>query len=82
MHLNKSPGKDLIIASWFKKLYCYRDTLTELYKNTYEGSDILPLLLTEAKTTFIAKKELTENAKNYRPIACLNLTYKKYTLVV
>ena len=49
MHLNKSPGKDLIIAFWFKKLDFYRDRLTELYQNTYEGNDILPLWLTEAK---------------------------------
>ena len=33
MHLNKSPGKDLIIAFWFKKLH-------ELYQNTYEGNNI------------------------------------------
>ena len=79
MHLNKSPGKDLLIAFWFKKLHFYRDRLTELYQNTYEGNDTLPLWLTEAKTTLIAKNEQTENAKNYRPIACLNLTYKIYT---
>ena len=79
MHLNKSLGKDLIRAFWLKKLHFYRDRLTELYQNTYEGNGILPLWLTEAKTTLIAKSEQTENAKNYRPVACLNLTYKIYT---
>ena len=79
MLLNNSPGKDLIIAFWFKNLHFYRDRLTELYQNTYEGNNILPLWLTKAKTTLITKKEQTENAKNYRPIACLNLTYKIYT---
>ena len=39
MDLNKSPGKDLIYL-WFKKLHFYRDRLTELYQNTYEGNDI------------------------------------------
>ena len=39
MDLNKSPGKDLIY-SWFKKLHFYRDRLTEVYQNTYEGNDI------------------------------------------
>ena len=53
--------------------------LTELYQDTYEGNDILPLWLTESKTSLIAKNEQTKNAKNYRPIACLNLTYKVYT---
>ena len=66
MHLNKSPGKDLIVTFWFKKLHFYRDRITELYQNTYEGNGILPLWLTEAKTTLIAKNEQTENAKNYR----------------
>ena len=67
------------IAFWFKKLHFYRDRLTELYQNTYEGNDALPLWLTEAKTTLIVKNKQTENAKNYRPIACLILTYKIYT---
>ena len=79
MHLNKSPGKDLIIAFWFKKPHFYRDRLTKLYQNTYEGNNILPLWLNEAKTTLIAKNKQTENAKKCRPIACLNLTYKIYT---
>ena len=34
MSLNNSPGKDLIIAFWLKKLHFYRDRLTELYQNT------------------------------------------------
>ena len=79
MHLNKSPRKDLIIGFWFENLHFYRERLTELYQNTYESNNILPLWLTEAKTTLIAKNKQTENAKNYRPIACLNLTYKIYT---
>ena len=56
MHLNKSPGRDFIIAFWFKKLHFYRVRLTKLYQNTYEGNDILPLWLTEVKTTLITKK--------------------------
>ena len=79
MSLNKSPGKDLIIALWLKKLHFYRDRLTELYKNIYDGKETLPTWLTEAKTTLIAKNKHFNNAKNYRPIACLNWTYKIYT---
>ena len=40
MPLNKSPGKDLIIAFWFKKLHFYRDRLTELYQNTSDSKEI------------------------------------------
>ena len=75
MSLKKSPGKDLIIAFWFKKLHFYRDRLTELYQNTYDGKDTLPTWLTEAKTTLITKNKHTNNAKKYRSIACLYLTY-------
>ena len=79
MSRNKSPGKDLIITFWFKKLHFYRDRSTELYQNTYDGKESLPTRLTEARTTLIAKSEHTKNAKNYRRIACLDLSYKIYT---
>ena len=76
MSLNKSPGKDLIITFWLKKIHFYRDRLTELYQNTCYGKETLPTWLTEAKTTLIAKNEHTNNAKDYRPIACLNLAIR------
>ena len=78
MSLNKSPSKDLVIAFWFKKLDFYRDRLAGLYQNTYDCRETLPTWLTEAKTRLIAKSDYTKNAKNYRPIASLNLTYKIY----
>ena len=34
IQLNKSPGRDLIISFWNKRLYFYRDKLTELYQST------------------------------------------------
>ena len=79
MFLNKSPGKYLIIPFWLKKLHFYRDRLTEFYQNSYDGKETLPTWLTEPKTTRITKSQHTKNNKNYRPIACLNLTYKIYT---
>ena len=79
MFLNKSPGKYLIIPFWLKKLPFYRDRLTEFYQNSYDGKETLPTWLTEPKTTLITKSQHTKNNKNYRPIACLNLTYKIYT---
>ena len=42
MSLNKLPGKDLIIASWFK--------------NTYDCKETLPTWLTEAKMLEVKKK--------------------------
>ena len=33
----------------------------------------------KGKTIFLPKNQVTEAAKHYRPIACLNITYKLYT---
>ena len=50
-----------------------------LYQNTFEGSTTLPDWLTLTKTILLPKIEHTHAVKSYRPIACLNLTYKLYT---
>ena len=79
MHLRKSPGRDLLIGYWFKKFTFYIEPLANLYWNTFEGSTTLPDWLTLAKTIFLPKNEHTHAAKNYRPMACLNHTYRLYT---
>ena len=79
MHLEKSPGRDLSIGYWFKKLTFYIDPSANLNQNTFQGSTTLPDWLTHPKTILLTKNEHTHAAKNYRPIACLNLTYKLYT---
>ena len=79
IHLGKSPGRDLLIGYWFKKLTFYIEPLANLYQNTFKGSTTLPDWLTLAKTILLLKNEHTQAAKNYQPIACLNLTYKLYT---
>ena len=79
IHLGKSPGRDLIIGYWFKKLTFYIEPLANLYQNTFEGLTTLPDWLTLAKTILLPKNEHTQAAKNSRPFACLNLTYKLYT---
>ena len=79
IHLGKCPGRDSLIRYWFKKLTFYIEPLANLYQNTFEGPTTLPDCLTLAKTILLPKNEHTHAAKNYRPIACLNLTYKLYT---
>ena len=79
IHLGKSPGRDLLIGYWFKKLTFYIEPLANLYQNTFKGSTTLPDWLTLAKTILLLKNEHTQAAKNYQQIACLNLTYKLYT---
>ena len=81
IHLEKYPGRDTgtLIGYWFKRLIFYIETLANLYQNTFEGSRTLPDWLTLAKIIFLTKNEHTYAEKNYRPIACLNLTYNLYT---
>ena len=45
----------------------------KLLQETYKGMLNLPNWLKLAQTTFLPKSQDTENAKNYRPIACLNI---------
>ena len=40
---------------------------------------LLPGWLITLKTILLAKNNDTKNSKNYRPIACLNITYKLFT---
>ena len=57
----------------------YRESFVTLPLNTYTGEIDLPDWLSLAKTTLTPKIENTRIAKNYRPIACLNIMYKIYT---
>ena len=79
IHLGKSPGRDLLIGYWCKKLTFYIEPSANSYQNKFEGSTTLPDWLTLAKTILLPKNEHIHTAKNYRPIACLNVTYKLYT---
>ena len=53
IHLGKSPGRDLLIGYWFKKLTFYIEPLANLYQNTFEGSTTLPDWLTLEKTILL-----------------------------
>ena len=64
---------------WFQKFTLDIEPLANLYQNTFKGSTILRDWLTLAKAILLPKNELSHAAKNYRPIACLSLTYKLYT---
>ena len=76
---NKAPGRDCIIAYWIKNLTSLHVQLREKMSEVWDGKTELPSWLIQLKTTLLAKNSETKNAKNYRPIACLNITYKLYT---
>ena len=53
--------------------------MVSLFQKTLIGEYDSPAEIVLAETVLIPKNENTKIAKNYRPIACLNLMYKLYT---
>ena len=76
---NKAPGWDLIAGFWYKNFDFYKPTLTYLFGKTFKGEGELPIWLATASTVLLPKNNDTHAAKNYRPIALLNIMYKLYT---
>ena len=76
---NKVPGRDMITGYWYKQLNFYRSDLTKLYNSALVNDHVLPTWLLTAKTTLLPKNNDTHIAKNYRPIALLNMMCKIYT---
>ena len=74
----KLPGSDLINSFWYKRFPSTHET-NRADQHTYRGNLALPLQLILAATSLLPKNRETEIAKNYRPIACLNLMYEIYT---
>ena len=70
---------DTIIAYWVKKLSSLHVHLRNRMSDVWDGKTQLPGWLIHLKTILLAKSIETKNAKNYRPIACLNITYKLFT---
>ena len=76
---NKALGRDMITGYWYKQLNFYRSDLTRLYHSMLVNDQVLPTWISTAKTILLPKNTDTHIAKNYRPIALLNITYKIYT---
>ena len=53
--------------------------MAKLFENSFNNTQKIPDWLAQAKTVLTPKSERTQEAKNYRPIACLNIMYKLYT---
>jgi hypothetical protein len=76
---NKAPGNDSITGYWYKHLTSYRHHLARIYNHKIHSDSPLPTWLSAAHTVLLPKTKDTHIAKNYRPIACLNIMYKLYT---
>ena len=74
-----APGNDLIRCHWIKQLTSTHKHLVAEFRRIYERGEMLPTWLVTGRTILLPKNEETKNAKNYRPIACQNITYKLFT---
>ena len=75
---NKAPGTDRITSFWIKKLTSVHPYLLSLLQKMGRGEMEIPDWLTISMTTILPKNADTHLAKNYRPIACQNISYKLY----
>ena len=74
-----SPGRDLIVGYWIKRISSLRQATFNLYQNINTNNTSIPKWLIKTRTTLLAKNDQTHNPKNFRPIACENLMMKVYT---
>ena len=79
LQLKKSPGPDLITGLLYKKLSSFIPFMANLFQRSLNNIETIPDWLDQAKTVLLPKNERTQEAKSYRPIACLNIMYKLYT---
>ena len=74
---SNSPGRDLVVGYRIKHNQSLRPVTFKLYKEINSNTIEIPEWLVKARTTLVAKN--TNEAKNYRPIACENIMMKVYT---
>ena len=79
MKNNGAPGPDKINAYVIKKLSSTHPFLVNTFVHAFENNKSLPDWLVKGRAILLPKNQETGIAKNYRPIACLNITYKLYT---
>ena len=78
----KSPGPDQVYGFWVKYIICLHGDLSRNYNLLVQDPDSVPDWLLQGITTLIPKNDKTDQAKNYRPIACLSVFYKTLTSVI
>ena len=65
----KAPGNNRITGCWYKSFSFCKQNLTKLMNEVFIEDRQLPTWFSLTKTKFIPKNDITNMAKNYRPIA-------------
>ena len=75
-------GLDAVPNFWLKQLTVIHHHLLNAYNQAIEHPENLPNWFTTTQTYLLAKNNDKENPKNYRPIACLSISYKVLTSIL
>ena len=78
----KSPGIDKIPNFWLKKLSSLHPHYANTFNKLINKEEETPAWLTHGTTSLLPKSEDTQLANKYRPICCLNTTYKLLTGII
>lgn len=78
-HNWKSPGVDNIHNFWLKSFKSTHKQFAKFFNDFIKDPECMPEYLTRGKTYMLPKDNDTKNPAKYRPITCLNTTYKLLT---
>jgi hypothetical protein len=74
-----APGIDGIQNFWWKKLEATWQPLCVAMQKWIQNNNLIPEWIPSGRTVLIPKTQDLSLAKNYRPITCLNTSYKIFT---
>ena len=77
-----APGIDGIQNYWWKKFESAQEALTKAFIKLTENNHMIPMWWPSGRTVLIPKERNLGNEKNYRPITCLNTSYKIMTGII
>ena len=77
-----APGIENIQNYWWKKLEPAQKALTRAFTKIKEDNNNIPTWWPTGRTVLLLKPKSLEDEKDYRPITCLNTSYKIMTGVV
>ena len=77
-----APGIDGIQNYWWKNFTPAQKALTKVYTLMKTDNNLIPEWWPKGRTVLIPKTKSMSDEKNYRPVTCLNTSYKILTGII
>ena len=77
-----APGSDGIQNYWWKKFESAQKALTRAFTKLKEDNSMIPIWWPTGRMVLLPETKNLEDEKKYRPITCLNTSYKIMTGVI